>query len=25
LNINYNRPNKGLGEVIYIDNIRVTN
>ncbi|MNQ29121.1 hypothetical protein D3C85_424310 [compost metagenome] len=24
-NINYNRPNKGLGEVIYIDNIRVTN
>jgi hypothetical protein len=25
LNINYNRPNKGLGEVIYIDNIRITN
>ena len=25
MNINYNRPNKGLGEVIYIDNIRVTN
>ena len=25
ININYNRPNKGLGEVIYIDNIRVTN
>jgi len=24
-NINYNRPNKGLGEIIYIDNIRVTN
>ncbi|MDZ4147741.1 MAG: hypothetical protein U1C58_05610 [Flavobacteriaceae bacterium] len=24
-NINYNRPNKGLGEVIYIDNIQVTN
>ena len=24
-NINYNRPNKGLGEVIYIDNIRLTN
>lgn len=24
-NINYNRPNRGLGEVIYIDNIRVTN
>jgi hypothetical protein len=25
VNINYNRPNKGLGEVIYIDNIRLTN
>lgn len=25
MNINYNRPNRGLGEVIYIDNIRVTN
>lgn len=25
LNINYNRPNRGLGEVIYLDNIRVTN
>jgi hypothetical protein len=24
-NINYNRPNMGLGEVIYIDNIRLTN
>lgn len=24
-NINYNRPNRGLGEIIYIDNIRVTN
>lgn len=25
LNINYNRPNRGLGEVIYLDNIRLTN
>ncbi len=24
-NINYNRPNRGLGEVIYLDNFRLTN
>ncbi len=25
MNVNYNRPNAGTGEIIYIDNIRVTN